>query len=133
MRQTSARLAPQRVRTPSIITRNAGFTASVPSPANRAWTYQRPAPPPTPNRAWSHERPAPPHGLPASGSIAVVACGQGHGFIRAEDGRRIYFHRSDSKYGTFNALVVGDPVTFDLHEDPVSGARALNVRRQASG
>ena len=133
MRQPSARLVPQRLRTPAIMSRSAGFNASVPPQANRAWSHPRPAPPPTANRAWSHERPAPPHGLPASGSISVVACGQGHGFIRADDGRRIYFHRSDSKYGTFNALVAGDPVTFDLLEDPVSGARALNVRRRASG
>ena len=111
MRPPSARLVPQRLPARTILAPDPRYVV-LPD-----------------NRAWSHQRPAPPRGLPASGSISTVASGQGHGYIRADDGRRIYFHRNDSKYGTFNALVGGDPVTFDLHEDPVSGPRALNVRR----
>lgn len=54
--------------------------------------------------------------------------GQGHGFIRLANHRDVFFHRSDLSEGTsFNELAVGDPVTFDLVEDPISGARALGV------
>jgi cold shock CspA family protein len=57
--------------------------------------------------------------------------GQSHGFIRLADDREIFFHRSDVCEGTsFNALVVGESVTFELHEDIISGARALRVKRR---
>jgi len=45
--------------------------------------------------------------------------------------REIFFHRSDLKEGTaFNELQVRDIVTFELFEDSVSGARALQVARR---
>ncbi len=57
--------------------------------------------------------------------------GQGHGFICLRNGREIFFHRGDLQEGTaFNEFRVGDSVTFELLEDPVSGARALRVRRE---
>jgi cold shock CspA family protein len=57
--------------------------------------------------------------------------GQSHGFIRLADKREIYFHRADLKDGTaFNDLRIGDAVKFELLEDTVSGARALNVVRR---
>jgi hypothetical protein len=56
--------------------------------------------------------------------------GQGHGFVRSS-GREIYFHRSDLEDGiSFNDFAIGDPVSFELLEDAVSGARALKVRRR---
>jgi cold shock CspA family protein len=77
----------------------------------------------------SPRRPIDPRGRPATGRIAKILVGQGHGFIRLGDDREIYFHRSDSREGTaFNELQIGDPVTFELFEDAVSGARALRVR-----
>lgn len=75
-------------------------------------------------------RPAPPAGKPAKGLIVRLMVGQGHGFIRLADQREIYFHRADMQEGvSFNVLNVGDTVVFALHEDRVSGARALSVRR----
>ncbi len=66
----------------------------------------------------------------ATGRIAKILVGQGHGFVRLRD-RKVFFHRSDARGGTaFNELQVGDRVTFELLDDPVSGARALDVRRQ---
>ena len=65
-----------------------------------------------------------------SGHVARLSVGQGCGFIRTADGRDIWFHRSDmGEHAAFNALAVGDAVTFDLLEDRISGARALQVRR----
>ena len=56
--------------------------------------------------------------------------GQGHGFIRA-NGRDVFFHRSDVREGTsFNDLTVGDPVSFELLDDHVSGPRGLRVERR---
>jgi cold shock CspA family protein len=62
--------------------------------------------------------------------------GQGHGFVRLATGREVFFHRSDLQDGTsFNALAVGDRVTFELLEDEISGPRALrlDLRRASSG
>jgi cold shock CspA family protein len=57
--------------------------------------------------------------------------GQGHGFIRLTTGREVYFHRSDLEEGiSFNDFAPGDPVSFELLEDEVSGARALKVKRR---
>jgi cold shock CspA family protein len=76
-------------------------------------------------------RPTDPRGRPTTGWIAKILFGQGHGYIRLVDDREIYFHRADSRAGTaFNDLQIGDPVTFELFEDSVSGARALRVTVQ---
>ena len=65
-----------------------------------------------------------------SGQIARLLIGQAYGFIRLADGREVYFHRADMGEGrSFNSLRVGDSVTFELFDDRVSGARALQVRR----
>lgn len=66
-----------------------------------------------------------------TGRIVRMLVGQSHGFIRLADKREIYFHRADLKDGTaFNDLRIGDAVKFELLEDTVSGARALNVVRR---
>jgi cold shock CspA family protein len=57
--------------------------------------------------------------------------GQGHGFIRSADGRKVFFHRSDLREGvSFSEFVVDQPVQFDLLDDPISGPRALQVQRR---
>jgi len=74
--------------------------------------------------------PLPPErrGVSKRGKIAKLMIGQGHGFIRVSDNREVFFHRSDVQEGTsFNDFAVGDPVTFELLEDAVSGARAVRV------
>ena len=86
--------------------------------------------PAAPHLAGNPNRPQPPRGRSASGRIWTIARGQGHGFIRLADGRRIFFHRNDSQDGVFNELAEGDAVSFNLLEDLVSGPRALTVRRQ---
>jgi cold shock CspA family protein len=71
-------------------------------------------------------------GVSTTGRIARLLVGQGHGFIRLRDDREIFFHRSDVREGTsFNDFAVNDPVTFELIEDDVSGARALRVTRRS--
>ena len=75
------------------------------------------------------KRPEPQRVL-ASRQIARLLIGQAYGFIRVAEGREVYFHRADMGEGrSFNSLRVGDAVTFELFDDRVSGARALQVRR----
>jgi cold shock CspA family protein len=66
-----------------------------------------------------------PSGRPTTGRIVRIVRGQGHAFIRAADGREVFFHRSDVMEGTFNALAVGDVVAFELIEDQVCAGVAL--------
>jgi cold shock CspA family protein len=75
-------------------------------------------------------RPAEHRGTPRVGRIVTLFIGQSHGFIRLADGRDVFFHRSDLREGTsFNELVVGHAVGFELLEDKVSGPRAVQVER----
>jgi len=73
-------------------------------------------------------QPQPPTGRPTSGKVIRIHAGQSHGFIRDADSREVFFHRSDTTFGTFNKLTVGDKVAFELIEDRVSGPRATSVR-----
>ena len=73
-------------------------------------------------------KPAETRGTVTKGRISKLAVGQGHGFIRLQNGREVFFHRADVDEGTsFNGLREGDRVTFELLEDAVSGARAIHV------
>jgi cold shock CspA family protein len=84
----------------------------------------------TAKRGAKPKRPPDPNGVPATGRIVKLFVGQGYGFIRLPDGRDIFFHRADVQEGTsINDLNVGDFLKFDLLDDPVSGGRALHVRR----
>src|SRR3954468_20554175 len=72
-------------------------------------------------------------GTPATGRIIRLLVGQSYGFIRGPRGREVFFHRADVGDATaFNALSVGDTVTFQLIDDAVSGARAIGVKRRES-
>jgi cold shock CspA family protein len=72
--------------------------------------------------------------VPASGRIIALLVGQGTGFIRLGTDGKVFFHRADVQPGTsINDFELGDAVEFDLVEDPVSGARAIRVRRTALG
>jgi cold shock CspA family protein len=66
-----------------------------------------------------------------TGCIARIRHGQGDGFIRAEDDRQLFFHRSDVRIARFNALAVRDPVAFEVIEDKLAGPRAVKVKRAA--
>jgi cold shock CspA family protein len=72
--------------------------------------------------------PLPPSGRPTSGRVVRIHAGQSHGFIKDADSREVFFHRSDTTWGTFNKLLVGDAVAFELIEDRFSGPRATRVR-----
>lgn len=75
--------------------------------------------------------PAERRGVITHGRIAKLFVGQGYGFIRLATDRDVFFHRADLRDGTsINDFAVGDRVTFELLEDNVSGARALQVRRR---
>jgi cold shock CspA family protein len=77
------------------------------------------------------KRPPERRGVLAAGRIVKLLIGQGHGYIRLTGGRDIFFHRADLSEGVaFNALAVGDPVTFELVDDAVSGPRAIRVERR---
>lgn len=58
-----------------------------------------------------------------------INAGQSHGFILDAESREVFFHRTDTTWGTFNTLLVGDTVAFELIEDRVSGPRATRVRK----
>ncbi len=76
-------------------------------------------------------RPPERRGTVATGRIIKLMFGQGHGYIRVS-GRDVYFHRADLHESvSFNDLAVDDAVTFELLDDAVSGARALQVKRKS--
>jgi cold shock CspA family protein len=77
-------------------------------------------------------RPASTAAARASGRIVKLLVGQSYGYVRLTDGRDIYFHRADlAERSGFNALRVGDRVTFELLDDRISGARAVRLRTAA--
>ena len=61
------------------------------------------------------------------GTIKKVIQQRGFGFIAAEDGKEIFFHRSALAEGDFDSLQEGASVEFDVEESP-KGARAANIR-----
>ena len=60
------------------------------------------------------------------GTIKKVIRQRGFGFIAAEDGTEIFFHRSST--ADFDSLEEGANVEFDTEEGP-KGSRAANVRK----
>jgi cold shock CspA family protein len=66
-----------------------------------------------------------------TGRIVRILHGQSHGFIRAEEHRQLFFHRSDVRVALFNALAVRDRVAFEVIEDKLAGPRAVKVKRAA--
>jgi cold shock CspA family protein len=63
------------------------------------------------------------------GRILQLVRGQGHGFIRTDDGRKLFFHRSDVMNNSFNDLTIGDSVTGEVIPDRISGSRAVKARK----
>ena len=69
------------------------------------------------------------------GTIKRLIKERGFGFISAEDGREIFFHRT-AVYGfNFESLVEGQSVEFDVErstkDSQAKGPRALQVRVKA--
>jgi CspA family cold shock protein len=61
------------------------------------------------------------------GTIKKVIRERGFGFLSAEDGREIFFHRFALEGTDFNALEEGNSVEFEVEKGP-QGPRAINVR-----
>jgi len=61
------------------------------------------------------------------GKIKRLIGERGFGFITAEDGKEVFFHRSALAEGDFDALEEGTSVEFNLERGP-KGPRAVDVR-----
>jgi cold shock CspA family protein len=70
------------------------------------------------------------------GKIDMVVHARGFGFIRADDGRKVFFHRISLVELDFNTLREGQTVDFDLQHGEFEikhgekGLRAASVRLQ---
>ena len=60
------------------------------------------------------------------GKIKRLFRERGFGFISAEDGREVFFHRSTLEGENFDALEEGNSVEFNVERGP-KGPRAVNV------
>ena len=55
-----------------------------------------------------------------SGTIKKLVSDRGFGFIAEEDGKEIFFHRSQVTGDRFDSLKEGEKVTFEKGKDPRS-------------
>ncbi len=66
------------------------------------------------------------------GTIKKLVKDRGFGFINAEDGREIFFHTTALHGMTFDSLIEGQPVEFDVEKSPrdarSKSPRAINVQ-----
>lgn len=70
---------------------------------------------------------APPSGPKSKGKIKKMVRDRGFGFIRGDDGKEVFFHRSGLNAGDYDNLSEGDFVEYVVQEGP-RGARAEHVR-----
>jgi CspA family cold shock protein len=68
-----------------------------------------------------------PTGPKARGRIKKMVRDRGFGFIRGEDGKEVFFHRSGLNGADYDSLAEGDTVEYVIQEGP-RGARAEHVR-----
>lgn len=68
-----------------------------------------------------------PTGPKTRGRIKKMVRDRGFGFIRGEDGKEVFFHRSGLNASDYDALNEGDFVEYVVQEGP-RGARAEHVR-----
>jgi len=61
------------------------------------------------------------------GTIKKLIRERGFGFIRAEDGKEVFFHRSALEGTDFDALEEGKDMEFEVESGP-KGLRAVNVK-----
>ncbi len=66
------------------------------------------------------------------GKIKKIIRERGFGFISAQDGREIFFHRSALEGIDFDALEEGNSVEFNVERGP-KGPRAVNMRMVSQG
>ena len=73
-----------------------------------------------------------PSGPKCRGKIKKMVRERGFGFIRGDDGKEVFFHRSGLNAAEYDALSEGDTVEYVVQEGP-RGARAENVRGVSPG
>ena len=81
------------------------------------------------------KRPAPraaPSGPKVRGKIKKLVRDRGFGFVRGDDGKEVFFHRSGLAATDYDSLSEGDVVEYVVQEGP-RGARAENVRQVSEG
>src|SRR5262249_60869536 len=66
-------------------------------------------------------------GPKARGRIKKMGRDRGFGFIRGEDGKEVFFHRSGMAGSDYDSVSEGDAVEYVIQEGP-RGARAEHVR-----
>jgi len=71
-----------------------------------------------------------PSGPKCRGKIKKMVRDRGFGFIRGDDGKEVFFHRSGLNAAEYDNLNEGDSVEYVVQEGP-RGARAENVRPAA--
>ena len=74
--------------------------------------------------------PQAPTGPKCRGKIKKMVRDRGFGFIRGDDGKEVFFHRSGLNAADYDGLSEGDTVEYVVQEGP-RGARAENVRQAA--
>jgi CspA family cold shock protein len=67
-------------------------------------------------------------GPKCKGKIKKMVRDRGFGFIRGDDGKEVFFHRSGLNAADYDGLSEGDTVEYVVQEGP-RGARAENVRK----
>ena len=68
-----------------------------------------------------------PTGPKVKGRVKKLVPDRGFGFVRGEDGKEVFFHRSGLGANDYDALSEGDVVEYVVQEGP-RGPRAENVR-----
>ena len=71
-----------------------------------------------------------PSGPKVKGKIKKLVRDRGFGFVRGDDGKEVFFHRSGLGATDYDSLSEGDVVEYVVQEGP-RGARAENVRAVA--
>jgi CspA family cold shock protein len=71
---------------------------------------------------------ASPTGPKSKGKIKKMVRDRGFGFIRGDDGKEVFFHRSGLNPGEYDGLNEGDYVEYVVQEGP-RGARAEHVKQ----
>jgi CspA family cold shock protein len=71
-----------------------------------------------------------PSGPKVRGQIKKLVRDRGFGFVRGDDGKEVFFHRSGLAATDYDSLSEGDVVEYVVQEGP-RGARAENVRAVA--
>lgn len=64
------------------------------------------------------------------GTVKRLIRDRGFGFIRSEEGREIFFHRSSLQGIEFDSIKEGQTVEFEMENGP-KGPRAVSVRSSA--